>query len=110
MNFLNELIETIFEDLKTELANEDTFNEDALLTKVKSAVREVKESRNYPFHYSDEMILKDIERYYSNIRELAMYDYSRLGAEGQESHSENGTSRVYVDRGKCFSGIIPLGR
>lgn len=95
-------------DLITELGIKDNAEISALNIKVKNAIREVKRARNYPSYYTDEMISKDIENYYSNIKEIALYDYNQIGAEGQTSHSENGTSRAWKDRKECFNGIIPF--
>lgn len=95
-------------DLITELGIKDNAEISALNVKVKNAIREVKRARNYPSHYTNEMISNDMENYYSNIKDIALYDYNQIGAEGQTSHSENGTSRTWKDRKECFNGIIPF--
>lgn len=101
----------ILEDLTAELQETDTkFKQSLIIPKVKQAIREVKQARNYPKHYTDNMIAEDLQNYYSNIVNIARYDYNLIGAEGQQSSSENGTSRSYVDRNSLFSGIIPLSR
>lgn len=101
----------LFEDLKAELsATDDNFNEDILLSKIKGALREIKSARRYPSYYTESQIESDMESYYSNARNLALYDYNLVGAEGQASHGENGMSRSYTDRNKNFAGIIPLAR
>lgn len=76
-----------------------------LSSKIKNAVREIKRIRNYQPHHTKEFIEKDMEAFYSNIRELALYDYNQVGGEGQISHSENGTSRTWKDRKECFNDI-----
>lgn len=95
-------------DLITELGIKNNAEISALNIKVKNAIKEVKRARNYPSHYTDEMISKDMENYYSNIKDIALYDYNQIGAEGQTSHSENGTSRTWKDRKECFNGVIPF--
>ena len=77
-----------------------------LSSKIKNALREVRAKRNYPEHFSDEKIQKDLEKYYSNIRELALYDFNQSGAEGQMSHNENGTNRTWKSRNDCLIGVF----
>lgn len=101
----------ILEDLTAELSETDeNFKQSFIMPKIKNAIREVKRARNYPKHYTESAIVEDLENYYSNIRNLALFDYNQIGAEGQSSMGENGTSRSYIDRDKLFNGIIPLSR
>lgn len=104
------LQEELLADLTLELEDSDNFQPKALLQKVIGAIREVKTARNYPSHYSDSQIERDLHRFYSNIRNLALYDYNQIGAEFEESHGENSVSRSWIDRNKLFDGIIPLAR
>lgn len=97
-------------DLTIELQKEPTFDSSVLTQKVVNAIREVKKERKYPSYYSSEQIDKDLYEFYSNIRNLALYDYNKIGSEGQTDHLENGTSRSYVDRKSLFSGVLPLSR
>ena len=50
-----------------------------------------------------------MERYYSIIRSVALYDYNQIGAEGQTSYSADGTSIRYLNRDKLFHGVVPIG-
>lgn len=100
----------IISDLELELSNDQNFNVEILQNKVKNAVREVQNSRKYPTHYTKEQIENDMYSFYSNIRNIALYDYNQIGVEFQQSHNENGTSRSYTDRNKLFSGVIPLAK
>jgi len=103
----NELIE----DLTAELQITDKlFNASLLEIKVRNAIKEVKRARNYPSHYTEQMIDDDMERFYSQIRNIALYDYEQIGAENETSHSENNISRSFVDRDKLFAGILPLAK
>ena len=105
------LEQAIIDDLTAELQIADkNFNPDLLRSKVQNVLREVKRARKYPASYSDNQIMRDMENYYSNIRNLALYDYNTIGMEFQTSSSENSTSRSMEDRNKLFAGIVPLSR
>ena len=104
------LQEELIADLTTELSGEPTFDLSILTGKVVNAIREVKRARKYPSFYTSEQIDTDMYEYYSNIRNIALYDYNTVGSEGQQSHSENGISRSYIDRNSLFNGILPLTR
>lgn len=106
------LEQEIFADLSAELSVSDkNFNEALLLSKVRSAIRSIKGARkhqNNPELYNDERIEKDLHEYFENIRGLALDRYNKIGADGESSHSENGTSRTYEDEKRWFSGVIPI--
>lgn len=105
------LEQEIFADLSAELSVSDkNFSEPLLLSKVRNAMREVKRARNYPKTYSDSQIEQDMYDYFSNIRNIALYDYNQIGGEFQESSSENSTSRSWMERNKLFNGICPFVR
>lgn len=104
------MIENIIEELTTELQNEVDFNVDILRLKVNNAYREVKQARNYPSSYTDSMKEADMENFYTNVKALALYDYNKVGAEGQTQYSADGESIHYVDRNKMFVGILPIAR
>ena len=104
------MIENIIEELTTELQNEVDFNVDILRLKVNNAYREVKQARNYPSSYTDSMKESDMENFYTNIKAIALYDYNKVGAEGQTQYSADGESIHYVDRNKMFAGILPIAR
>lgn len=104
------LQDELIADLTLELKDEPTFSSDKLKQKVINAIREVKRARKYPTNYTTEMIDKDLYEYYSNIRNISLYDYNQIGIEFQTTSSENGVSRAYMDREKLFSGIIPLAK
>lgn len=105
-----EMKNAIIDELKIELENESAFSLAMLEVKVDTAIREVKRARKYPSSYSDEMIDSDMEQFYSNIKNIALYDYNMIGVEGQSASTENGESRTYVDRNKLFYGIIPFAK
>lgn len=110
MEILNFEIE-IFEDLKEELlAAGENLNEKILKAKVKNAIREVKKARNYPKHFKENDIAEDMIDYYSNIRNIALYDYNQIGGEFQISSSENSVSRTWIDRNDLFKGIYAIAK
>lgn len=100
----------IVDELKIELQNEQGFSEELLTAKVKSAIREVASARNYPPEYTDAFKEKDMDNYYSQIKAIALYDYTKIGAEGQESYSADGESIKYADRKTLFAGVLPFAR
>lgn len=98
--------EEIIKDLTAELCEEETFNQSVLAVKVKLAVKDLIAKRNYiATTWDEEKILADIEQFYSVITNVARYDYNQIGAEGEQSHSENGISRTYVSRDSLFKGV-----
>lgn len=104
---MDKLINEIFKDLSIEL-NIQGEDGSMLLSKVKSAYREVKGIRSYPTDYTDDFICSDMERYYCNVKNLALYDYNQIGVEGQVSHNESGTNRTWVDRNKYLEGVVAI--
>lgn len=105
------LEDELLKDLKEELsATDPNFKEQIIIPKIKSAIREVRKARNYPKYYSEEQIAEDLENHYQNIRNIALYDYNKIGGEFEEGRSENSTSITFSKRNSLFSGIIPLSR
>ena len=108
---MDELINAIIDDLTVELQRTDPmFDADVLEVKVKYAARDVKQTRRYPANYTDAMIASDMNQFYSQIRNVALYDYNQVGIEFQSNHTEADTQRTYVDRNKLFGGVIPFTR
>lgn len=100
------LVNEILKDLTTELGLTEESDLAVLTSKVRNAYREVKRARNYQSSHTQEFINWDMKNFYSNIWELALYDFNQVGAEGQVNHSENGTSRVWKDRRECLNGVF----
>ena len=103
-NFVDLIMSELSEDIGEEVDTQ------RLLPKVRNAIREVEQARNYPATYTDEQKKSDLKRYISNIEGIAMFDYNQIGAEGEAKHSENGTSREYINRNTYFYGITPIAR
>lgn len=110
----SEMLDEIFENLKQEIladvAQADLLSENLLKSKIKSAYRDVQRSKNYPKYYSQATIEEDMTNYYSNIQDIARYDYNAVGNEGLNSYSADGVSLNYGDRDKLFYGIYPIAR
>lgn len=102
---MDDLLAELLAELKIELGVSDDDDVAVLTIKIKSAAREITQIRNYPSTYTDEVILADLTKYYTNIKKVATYDYNQVGVEFQDSHSENGVGRGYMDRKECFIGI-----
>lgn len=99
----------IIAELTIELQEQPTFSAEVLAIKVRNAIREVKLRRNYTVtSYTDLDIEKDLYNYYSVIREVAMYDYAHIGANGEISHSENSVGRSWHDRDDLFRTVHPF--
>lgn len=110
----NDMLNEIFENLKSEIladvAQADLLSEELLRAKVNGAYREVRRARNYPTSYSLAKVEADMENYYSNIQNIARFDYNNIGSEGLSSYTGDGTTLHYNDRNKLFSGVYPIAR
>lgn len=104
------MIEEIIDELKTELlvTEGDKFNETLLKSKVKSAYRAVQTARRYPLSYTEAMIESDMKKYYTQVHDIALYDYNQIGAEGQTQYTQDGVTVHYLERNKLFYGVLPI--
>lgn len=104
-----ELEQEVIADLSAELKLTDVnFSKELLVPKVRNAIREVQQNRSYPESFTTEQIESDMYNYYSNIRNIALYDYNQIGNDFQKSSTENSISRTWVDRKSLFNGIYPF--
>lgn len=62
-------------------------------------------NKMYPFGYADGTVIPP--RYERLQIKLAVELYGQRGAEGQTSHSENGTSRTWSDKNRILAQIVP---
>lgn len=100
--------EELFSDITTYLNEDYEPEQDNLLhLLIKNSVREVC-NRRYPYGYTDEQKSSVIKQYYNTIFDVAVYLYSKQGAEGQISMSENGTSRSYESGGIPDSYLVSI--
>lgn len=58
-------------------------------------VEKFMQHRNYPLSFKDEDIENDLYSHLSTIAMAVVDMYSKLGAEGEKSHTENGVTRQY---------------
>lgn len=109
-----DMLDEIFDNLKDEIfadvAQADILSETLLKRKIKGAYRDVQKARHYPKSYSEAQIEEDMQDFYSNIQDIARYDYSSVGAENLSSYSADGSSLHYKDRDKLFYGVYPIAR
>lgn len=96
----------IIDELKIELGLTDETDIAILTLKVKNAMREVKQAFNFKSYHKEDYILYQMECHIGNIKSLAVYDFMKIGAEGESSHDEKNIKRVYENRNRCFSGIV----
>ena len=62
-------------------------------------------NRMYPFGYEDSLVVP--ARYERIQIQLAAELYSKRGAEGQTSHSENGISRTWAEKSALLNRVLP---
>lgn len=105
---MDRLIEEIYKSLKTELGVSEESDLSILKAKVTNAYREIRRTRNYPKSYTEEFIVADMERFYSNIRGLALYDYNQIGVEGESSHNDNTGNRTWFSRNTYLQGVVAI--
>lgn len=106
------LKEDIYNSIEAELqvTEGERFNAVLLRSKVDNAYREVQAVRNYPSSYTEAAIERDMEKFYSQIRAIALYDYSIVGVEALLSFSEDGVSNHMIDRNSLFNGVLPIAK
>ena len=78
---------------------------DGVLAHVLSTAAVLILNRMYPFGYADDAVVPT--RYEQLQIELAVELYTRRGAEGQTSHSENGISRSWAEKSPILNRIVP---
>jgi hypothetical protein len=105
-----ETINEILESLEKSLGVTEEADITILTEILNDAIAEIQEARHYPSDMSASDIEADLANYISNIKRLSKYDYSQIGGEFEKSHSENGVSRSFEDRRKCFDGVVPYCR
>lgn len=78
---------------------------DEVLTSMLAAAESLILNRMYPFGYEDSQVVP--KRYEQIQLQLAVELYTKRGAEGQSSHSENGISRSWTEKSPLLSRIVP---
>jgi len=106
---MDDLIQSLLDDLSAELSiTDENFNQDLLKVKIQGALREVLQELGYSGLIDYETYLASkVDRYYSNIRNIALYDYNMVGGEFSKTLTESDTKREVIDRNTLFYGIYP---
>ena len=82
----------------------DTAEDEVLLSEIKAAESMIL-NKMYPFGYSEDKIVP--VRYERLQIKLAVELFTQRGAEGQASHSENGTTRTWPSVNRILAQIAP---
>ena len=86
------------------LLSPDTDTDEVLMSMLAAAEALIL-NRMYPFGYGDD---QEVPKRYEQLQlHLAVELYTRRGAEGQSSHSENGISRTWAEKSPQLSKIVP---
>lgn len=105
------LADEILADLGSELeATDPDYNSAILSTKINIAIKKVINARNYPEHYTQERINADLEKYYTQIRDIALYMYNNIGVDFDESYTSNKMSRTVISESELYRGINKIAR
>lgn len=101
------LREEIIAELTAELKDDPAFDANILKVKVNDAYRKVKSRKCYEnTSYSEKQIEKDLyKRHFQDIKDIALYNYGKDGADFQISHSENGVSRSWITEDEILGNI-----
>ena len=82
----------------------DTAEDTVLLSEIQAAETMIL-NKMYPFGYSDDVTVP--LRYERLQIKLAVELFTQRGAEGQASHSENGTTRTWPTVNRMLAQIVP---
>ena len=82
----------------------DTAEDEVLLSEIKTAETMIL-NKMYPFGYPDNAVIP--LRYERLQIKLAVELFTQRGAEGQASHSENGTTRTWPSVNRILAAIAP---
>lgn len=97
--------------LALEMRNDPTYDADIVASKVSAVVRELLQKRRYKRSgMSDEAILADLDDFYSQVLNVARYDFNTIGAEGEDRHTENGVDRTFTERNRLWAGVVPISK
>jgi len=100
----------ILQDMITYLGDEvSEADNPVLLILINRAIRKVCAKR-YPWGYTDKEKETAVERYRNTIFEAAIYYWAKQGADGENSHSENGISRSYQSEDDIYFDVVPMAK
>lgn len=72
------------------------------------AIEKYCDKRNFPSHWTEAQILADVKKNKRKIAMAAIEIDSKIGAENQKSHSENGINRTYFDGISAYDDVVPF--
>ena len=101
----------ILKDLKAYLGCDYTDEQESiLLFCTRRAIRSFRNKRNYPDGYTDEMVEKDMEKFYVCVFDLALYWMTMQGVEFHDSFSGNGESRSFKSEDQIYAmhNVVPI--
>jgi hypothetical protein len=82
----------------------DTAEEAVLLSEIQAAETMIL-NKMYPFGYPDDAV---VPRRYERLQiKLAVELFTQRGAEGQASHTENGTTRTWPSVNRILAQVMP---
>ena len=89
------------------LSGTDTSKDEVISIYLSMAENRVVKKR-YPFGATDLQKAATLETYSENVDSLYVILYNKIGAEGENSHSDNGTNRSYYDEEIPLRDIVPV--
>lgn len=105
------LEDELLDDLGAELeATDPDYNSAILSTKINVAIKKVTNARNYPDYYTQETINTDLAKFYTQIRDIALYMYNNVGVDFDESYTSNKMSRTIISESELYRGIPKIAR
>lgn len=98
----------ILADVVTYLGDEVSESDNpVLLILINRAIRKVCAKR-YPFGYTDDEKEAAVKRYRDTVFAAVVYYWAKQGADGENSHSENGISRSYQSEDDIYFDVVPM--
>lgn len=95
METMSELTEYVREKAKEYVIETGEEMENFPLSIVDFVIEHVSQSCHFPSHFEEKNIVSDLSKGKNNLAMACVEVYAKAGAEGQNSHSENGISRGY---------------
>ncbi|MBO5922816.1 MAG: hypothetical protein J6Q48_10585 [Bacteroidaceae bacterium] len=95
METMNELTVYVQEKAKAYLEENGEVIEKFPLSIVDFVIEHVSSGCHFPSHFTEANIVSDLSKGKTTLAMACIDVYSKVGAEGQVTHSENGISRTY---------------
>lgn len=95
METMVELTKYVREKAKEYVTESGEEMENFPLSIVDFVIEHVSQNCHFPSHFEEKNIVSDLSKGKNNLAMACVEVYAKAGAEGQNSHSENGISRGY---------------